>query len=53
MDEFQLNANGKFYTIEESVENCRDRGGEMMFVNYAQVLNFVVYFYAKYLLIAP
>ena len=53
MDEFRLNAHGKFYTIEESVENCRERGGEMMFLNYDQVLTFVVYFYANYLLTVP
>ena len=37
IEEFQ--SNGKSYTIEDSIEDCKNSGGEIMTINHEEVIH--------------
>ena len=36
-EDFKLNIHGKNYTIEDTIDDCEQSGGEMMIINYEKV----------------
>ena len=40
-EEFLLNLYGKTYTFEDSVDECKSKNGDIMLINYDQVIPFV------------